>query len=370
VSGTASDDVALATVEVRIDSGNWFTATGRENWSLALATGNLLNGSHTISARATDTAGNVSGIVSCSVRFVNAPGNFALRISPGNPLDVTNCDSTVWAADQPYALGSYGFVGGTPAIVDANAVTGICSAGQMLYRRARQSQDSSAPFTYQFDCPEGRYEIMLLNSETYTNAVSARRFNVFIQGQQVLTNFDLFAASGNQQDVPVTRVFTHTLTSTLVIQFAPVSYLARAAGIQLVKIADTDSDSDGIPDWWMRAYFNHPTGQVGDRSMPGDDPDGDGMSNLQEFLAGTDPTDAGSTLRITSIGVAGNDIAVTWLTFPNKTNQLENSSVPGTNASWSSVGSVTIGTGDFVTRTDPGAATNSATKFYRVRLVP
>ena len=96
---------------------------------------------------------------------------------------------------------------------------------------------------------------------------NARRFNVFVQGQQVLTNFDLFAISG--QSAPVTRVYTNALTSTLNVQFAPVNYLARAAGIQVRRIADIDTDSDGMPDWWMRGHFDHPTGQSGDRSLAG-----------------------------------------------------------------------------------------------------
>lgn len=370
VTGTANDDIALARVEVRIDAGTWFTATGTTSWSLAFQTGNLLNGSHTISARATDTAGNTSSIASRSVRFLNAPGAYALRINPGNTLDVTNCDATVWVKDQAYALGSFGFVGGMPANMGGNVTAGVCAEGQPLYRRGRESlPSSSAPFSYQFDVPEGLYETTLLNSETHTNVVGARRFNVFIQGQQVLTNFDLYAVSGNQQNQPVTRVFTNPLTSTLTIQFSPVSYRARSGGIQVRKLADLDDDADGVPNWWMRAYFDHPNGEAGDKSLPGDDADGDGMSNLAEYLAGTDPIAAGSALRITKITSAGNDIEVTWISSAGKTNQLQRASSPGSPV-WTDVGSSVIGTGNTVSQTDAGAATNAATQFYRVRLVP
>ena len=68
-------------------------------------------------------------------------------------------------------------------------------------------------------------------------------------------------------------------------------------------------------------------------------------------------------------GCGGNDVAVTWTTQPNKTNQLERSGIPGTNAPWFGVGPLTIGTGSPATQTDFGAATNPPA-FYRVRLVP
>ncbi len=61
---------------------------------------------------------------------------------------------------------------------------------------------------------------------------------------------------------------------------------------------EPDSDGDGIPDSWMNQYFGHPTGQAGDNSLAGQDADGDGMSNLQEYIAGTHPLNASSVLRL------------------------------------------------------------------------
>jgi hypothetical protein len=58
--------------------------------------------------------------------------------------------------------------------------------------------------------------------------------------------------------------------------------------------------SDGLPDAWMIQYFGHADPRSSDLSRSGDDPDGDGWTNLQEFLAGTDPRDATSGLFISS----------------------------------------------------------------------
>jgi len=56
----------------------------------------------------------------------------------------------------------------------------------------------------------------------------------------------------------------------------------------------TDSDGDGIPDWWEIAYGLDP-------HNPNDallDNDKDGRNNLEEYLSGTDPNDPSSVLKL------------------------------------------------------------------------
>lgn len=66
-------------------------------------------------------------------------------------------------------------------------------------------------------------------------------------------------------------------------------------GAVMPVISNTgDQDGDGIPDSWMMKYFGHASGQENDKTRAQDDYEDDGLSNAQEFEAGTDPTKADS----------------------------------------------------------------------------
>ncbi|PWU20696.1 MAG: hypothetical protein C5B50_03325 [Verrucomicrobia bacterium] len=87
---------------------------------------------------------------------------------------------------------------------------------------------------------------------------------------------------------------------------AGLSGKVRTGGrLNLQRIVDTDLN--GLPDWWEQTYFGHLTG-----TNPNADPDGDGASNLQEFIADTNPTNAASVLRIVNKQVVSNQFNITW----------------------------------------------------------
>lgn len=68
---------------------------------------------------------------------------------------------------------------------------------------------------------------------------------------------------------------------------------------RLLRDTQPPETPDGLPDTWMTTHFGSPT-PVGGSSGPGDDPDNDNFTNLEEFLANTDPTDMNSHPRILS----------------------------------------------------------------------
>lgn len=68
----------------------------------------------------------------------------------------------------------------------------------------------------------------------------------------------------------------------------------------------SDSAGDGITDTWRAAYFGGSGATTNNDSCATADPDEDGMSNLQEYNAGTSPVDAQSALRLKGGFSAGN----------------------------------------------------------------
>jgi Tol biopolymer transport system component len=128
-----------------------------------------------------------------------------------------------------------------------------------------------------------------------------------------------------------------------------------------------DSDGDGIPDWWMTQYFGHATGQAGDFSRAQDDADGDGMSNLQEYLTGTDPINPDSFFALQiSATVASANVLLTWPTVPGKSYEVQYSdSLAAPN--WLNYFGSAVVLGGQGSVTVPATQT---TRFYRAVCVP
>jgi hypothetical protein len=96
------------------------------------------------------------------------------------------------------------------------------------------------------------------------------------------------------------------------------------------------------------------------------------MSNLQEYLAGTDPTNSASAFRIVGITPLDDDIMLTWTTVGGKKYavQFVDGSYTNDFIEFEPI-IIAPGTGESTFSViDPGAATNAASRFYRIRLVP
>ena len=83
-----------------------------------------------------------------------------------------------------------------------------------------------------------------------------------------------------------------------------------------------DADGDGLADAWEQQYFG------GLSANPADDPDGDGMNNLREFRAGTNPTDAQSLFEVVEISKVPNGVSVRWSSQAGRSYRVRRAATP------------------------------------------
>jgi len=108
----------------------------------------------------------------------------------------------------------------------------------------------------------------------------------------------------------------------------------------LALIMDPDTDRDGMPDSFESAHFGSPVGGNSDK-----DSDNDGASNYEEFVAGTDPTNALSRLGVNIAAHSNRAVRVSWFSQPSRYYKVHAVSALNVSTNWNQISPELEGTG-------------------------
>ena len=164
-------------------------------------------------------------------------------------LLLTQMVSTMWAqqpirinaggSSSPYASATTGaqwltdrnFTGGD-LLYTSDAIAN--TSDRYLYATARYGLYGN--FEYKIPAPNGSYQLNLKFAEIYYWYKGNRIFNVIVNGQQVLTNFDIVAEAGAR--AALDKSFPVTVTNGFVnIQFKGVVHYGIVSAIELLPSA-------------------------------------------------------------------------------------------------------------------------------------
>jgi Tol biopolymer transport system component len=171
---------------------------------------------------------------------------------------------------------------------------------------------------------DARYVVFASKASNLVDNDSNNAFDVFVR-DRVLAKTTLLslARDGTRSaNAASTRPTLSADGRTVVFQSLATDLVEgdfnRKRDTFVVRLGSGDSDQDGMDDDWELAYFNTLA-----RDGQGDF-DGDGKTDLEEFRAGTDPTNRGSILRVLSLAKLGSgDVTLLWNSVPGKAYRLQ-----------------------------------------------
>ena len=156
--------------------------------------------------------------------ITSAPVFTPIRIDAGSSSPFTDPAGILWSPDS-------NFTGGGPTS-NPNAVTGTPTP--TLYQTAHFGPLSGSPLTYLFSVPNGSYIVNLKFAENSFSQPAQRIFNVVINGQTVLPNFDIFARAGALFQAVDAAVPVSVSNGQISIQFVSVLRNPRVCAIEIL----------------------------------------------------------------------------------------------------------------------------------------
>ena len=148
------------------------------------------------------------------------------------------------------------------------------------------------------------YDLQSTNLVIATNEQSSINGDFALSGNKIKYTPRSYWADSNRTD-PDTSSGSYSYKDIIYSRLSDGTNASPYAIIRVISFrGEGAAPLDGIPDYWRMNFFGHTDPQAGDLSRGTDDPDGDGLNNLQEYIAGMNPKDAASAQRITSFNLS------------------------------------------------------------------
>ncbi len=178
-----------------------------------------------------DNAANESaaaGPIGVATLTSGGGGGTTVRVNAGGGSYVDSQGHT-WSADTGFNTGQ--------AATIVSSISG--TADPTLFYTQRWDPSSAPELAYTFSVANGSYTVNLYFAETYsgTFGVGKRLFNVFLQGQQVLSNFDVYAAAGGPNTAVVRSFPVNVTNGQIVVSFGHVKEDPEINAIEIVGSA-------------------------------------------------------------------------------------------------------------------------------------
>jgi hypothetical protein len=191
-----------------------------------------------------------------------AEATFVQRVDAGGSSAYTDLAGNLWAADQAYAAGGFGFVGGSSFTTAAEIAN---TSDDPLYRTNRNAPS----FEYRFDVPSDTYRVLLRFAEIHprSQSVGSRVLDVSIEGSPVLTGFDVFARVAGNAAINAISVeaaaggdftFTASPTSVTMSPGGSASLSTEVAFVNGFTTTDADLWATGVPGGVTAVYAPDP----------------------------------------------------------------------------------------------------------------
>lgn len=192
LTANASDDKGVSKVDFYDGSTLIGTDTSSPYTYSWATSGSVTTGSHSLTAKATDTANQTttSSAITVTVNAASTPPppSSATRIISGYAgASYKDTAGNTWVADNYSTSGK--------SYADPNTISN--TSDPTLFKQSR-SGSSGNTFDYNIPMTNGSYTLKLYFAEIWTPncAVNKRTFDVTSNGTTLLTNFDIYAKAG------------------------------------------------------------------------------------------------------------------------------------------------------------------------------